>query len=75
MIRIFLIYAPDDQFEHVGSILVNISKTEDGRRMLLEPKRGLLKQIIRQFDSTNQLRKKGVRTKEFGLLLFNKPVA
>ncbi|KAJ0256969.1 Protein HGH1 [Hirschfeldia incana] len=50
----------DDQFEHVGSILVNISKTEDGRKMLLEPKRGLLKQIIRQFDSTNQLRKKGV---------------
>jgi len=26
----------------------------------MEPKRGLLKQIIRQFDSTNQLRKKGV---------------
>ncbi|KFK43672.1 hypothetical protein AALP_AA1G158100 [Arabis alpina] len=52
--------AADDQFEHVGSILVNISKTEDGRKLLLEPKRGLLKQIIRQFDSTNQLRKKGV---------------
>uniref|UniRef100_A0A0D3CA26 Protein HGH1 homolog n=2 Tax=Brassica oleracea var. oleracea TaxID=109376 RepID=A0A0D3CA26_BRAOL len=50
----------DDEFEHVGSILVNVSKTEDGRKMLLEPKRGLLKQIIRQFDSTNQLRKKGV---------------
>jgi hypothetical protein len=50
----------DDQFEHVGSILVNISKTEDGRKLLLEPKRRLLKQIIRQFDSTNQLRKKGV---------------
>ena len=37
--------------------------------MLLEQKRGLLKQIIRQFDSTNQLRKKGVRLKEF--VLFN----
>ncbi|CAL9233689.1 unnamed protein product [Arabidopsis halleri] len=23
----------NDQFEHVGSILVNISKTEDGRRL------------------------------------------
>ncbi|XP_021890523.1 protein HGH1 homolog [Carica papaya] len=50
----------DDPFEHVGSILVNISKKEEGRKMLLDPRRGLLKQIIRQFDSTSQLRKKGV---------------
>ncbi|KAK0573621.1 hypothetical protein LWI29_011044 [Acer saccharum] len=49
-----------DQFEHVGSILVNISKKEAGRKILLDPKRGLLKQIIRQFDSTSLLRKKGV---------------
>lgn len=50
----------EDIFEHVASILVNISKVEAGRRILMEPKRGLLKQTIRQFDSTNQLRKKGV---------------
>ncbi|CAM0946934.1 unnamed protein product [Alopecurus aequalis] len=50
----------EDIFEHIASILVNISKVEAGRRILIEPKRGLLKQIIRQFDSTNQLRKKGV---------------
>lgn len=49
-----------DQFEHVGSILVNISKKEAGRKILLDPKRGLLKQIIRQFDSSSPLRKKGV---------------
>ncbi|RCV42982.1 hypothetical protein SETIT_9G259500v2 [Setaria italica] len=49
-----------DTFEYVASMLVNISKVEAGRRILMEPKRGLLKQIIRQFDSTNQLRKKGV---------------
>lgn len=49
-----------DTFEHVASILVNISKVEAGRRILMEPKRSLLKQIIRQFDSTNKLRKKGV---------------
>ncbi|KAI8020659.1 hypothetical protein LOK49_LG03G00440 [Camellia lanceoleosa] len=49
-----------DPFEHVGSILVNISKREAGRKLLLDPKRGLLKQIIRQFDSTSSLRKKGV---------------
>lgn len=74
-LKIVLVYSPDDQFEHVGSILVNISKTEDGRKLLLEPKRGLLKQIIRQFDSTNELRKKGVCSKEFGRLLFHEPVA
>ncbi|KAM7464525.1 hypothetical protein LguiA_032646 [Lonicera macranthoides] len=49
-----------DPFEHVGSVLVNISKREAGRKLLLDPKRGLLKQIIRQFDSTSSLRKKGV---------------
>lgn len=49
-----------DPFEHVGSVLVNISKKEAGRKLLLDPKRGLLKQIIRQFDSSNPLRKKGV---------------
>ncbi|XP_057949205.1 uncharacterized protein LOC131144523 [Malania oleifera] len=50
----------DDPFEHVGSILVNISKQETGRKILLDPKRALLKQIIRQFDSRSPLRKKGV---------------
>lgn len=49
-----------DPFEHVGFVLVNISKKEAGRKLLLDPKRGLLKQIIMQFDSTSPLRKKGV---------------
>ncbi|XP_031476630.1 uncharacterized protein LOC116248148 [Nymphaea colorata] len=50
----------DDPFEHVSSILVNVSRTEAGRNLLLDPKRRLLKQIIPQFDSTSLLRKKGV---------------
>nr|KAJ0197948.1 hypothetical protein LSAT_V11C700343370 [Lactuca sativa] len=50
----------DDPFGHVGSILVNISKNKEGRSLLLDSKRGLLKKIIRQFDSTSILRKKGV---------------
>ncbi|KAH9606827.1 hypothetical protein KSS87_001137 [Heliosperma pusillum] len=49
-----------DPFEHVGSILINISKKEAGREVLLDPKRGLLKQIIMQFDSPSLLRKRGV---------------
>ncbi|KAJ0988559.1 hypothetical protein J5N97_006915 [Dioscorea zingiberensis] len=52
--------AKEDIFEHVALILVNISKLESGRRILLDPKRGLLKQIVRQSDSTSPLRKKGV---------------
>ncbi|KAG6752346.1 hypothetical protein POTOM_044570 [Populus tomentosa] len=35
-------------------------ETRAGRKMLLDSKRGLLKQILRQFDSTSPLRKKGV---------------
>ncbi|XVF85938.1 hypothetical protein PTKIN_Ptkin17bG0157900 [Pterospermum kingtungense] len=54
----------DDPFDHVGSILVNISKKEEGRKMLLDPKRGLLKQIVRQFDSSSSLRKKGIYSEE-----------
>lgn len=50
----------EDTYEHVASVLVNISKLETGRKILLEPKAGLLKQIVRQFDSTGSLRKKGV---------------
>ncbi|KAJ4973392.1 hypothetical protein NE237_006566 [Protea cynaroides] len=50
----------EDPFEHVGSILVNISKMDAGRKLLLDPKKGLLKQIIRQFDSASPLRKNGV---------------
>lgn len=50
-----------DPFEHVASVLVNISKKEQGRKLLLEPKRGpLIKQIVQQFHSKSLLRKKGV---------------
>ncbi|XP_068637219.1 uncharacterized protein [Aristolochia californica] len=52
--------AKEDPFEQVGYILVNITKAKEGRKLLLDPKRGLLKQVIPQFDSTNLLRKKGV---------------
>ncbi|XP_051144666.1 uncharacterized protein LOC127260786 isoform X2 [Andrographis paniculata] len=63
LVRSFCASASDrksDPFEHVASILVNVSQKEAGRKLLLDPKRGLLKQIIRQFDSPSPLRKKGV---------------
>lgn len=52
----------NDPFEHVGSVLVNITKTAGGRKIVSEPKRCILKQIIPQFDSASMLRKKGVCT-------------
>ncbi|KAG9451274.1 hypothetical protein H6P81_011239 [Aristolochia fimbriata] len=52
--------AKEDPFEQVGYILVNVTKLKEGRKLLLDPKRSLLKQVIPQFDSTNPLRKKGV---------------
>ncbi|XP_055810083.1 uncharacterized protein LOC129880178 [Solanum dulcamara] len=48
-----------DPFEHVASVLVNISKKEQGRKLLLDQKRCLLKQIVRH-DSKSLLRKRGV---------------
>lgn len=60
LLLLFCISA-EDTYEHVASILVNISKLETGRKILLEAKAGLLKQIVRQFDSAGSLRKKGVR--------------
>ncbi|KAL6994439.1 hypothetical protein U1Q18_012541 [Sarracenia purpurea var. burkii] len=47
-----------DPFEHVGSILVNISKREAGSKLLLDHRQGFLKQNIRQFESSNSLQKK-----------------
>ncbi|KAF1001635.1 hypothetical protein AG4045_018231 [Apium graveolens] len=49
-----------DAFEDAGSILVNISKSDAGRKFLLEPERGLIKQILKEFVSASPVRRKGV---------------
>lgn len=48
-----------EAFVYVGSILVNVSRSEAGRNFLLEPTRGLLKQIL-EFESDNPVHRKGV---------------
>lgn len=50
----------EDAYGHIGSVLVNVSRMEIGRKLLLDPKRSLLKIIIRQIDSPSLLRRKGV---------------
>lgn len=49
-----------DAFEDAGSILVNISRSDAGRKLLLEPERGLIKEILKEFDSASPVRRKGV---------------
>eukprot|EP00250_Pteridium_aquilinum_P005202 c15335_g1_i2 orf=161-1129(+) len=51
---------PGDQYEHVSSILVNVTRLESGRKLVLDPKKGLLKQILPQSDSSSVIRRKGV---------------
>ncbi|KAH7315787.1 hypothetical protein KP509_21G065300 [Ceratopteris richardii] len=50
----------EDYYEHVASILVNVTQRESGRRLILDPKKGLLKQILPHSDSTSLVRRKGV---------------
>lgn len=50
----------EDPYGHIGSVLVNISRMEVGRKLLLDPKRSLFKIIIQQSDSPSLLRRKGV---------------
>lgn len=50
----------EDQYEHVSSILINVTRVETGRKLMLDPKKGLLKQILPQSGSTSMVRRKGV---------------
>ncbi|XP_050277076.1 uncharacterized protein LOC126718770 isoform X7 [Quercus robur] len=65
-----ILYKPESGISKLlVMLLVNLTQLDAGiasllqeaaRKLLLDPKRGLLKQIIRQFDSSSPLRKKGV---------------
>lgn len=50
----------EDQYEHVASVLMNITRLESGRKLLLDTKKGFLKQVLPQVDSKNIVRRKGV---------------
>lgn len=50
----------EDQYEHVSSILINVTRVETGRKLMLDPKKGLLKQILPHSGSTSVVRQKGV---------------
>ena len=49
-----------DDYEHVGSILVNITRLEDGRKLILDMSKGMLRQILPQIDARSVIRRQGV---------------
>lgn len=51
----------DDTYEHVGTILVNVSRVKEGREILLDPSRALLKHVLPQMQSKSIRRRQGVR--------------
>ncbi|KXZ46514.1 hypothetical protein GPECTOR_43g951 [Gonium pectorale] len=48
-----------DPFEHVASVLTNVTRLAEGRRLLLQPGRGLLAALVSQLQSWNSLRRLG----------------
>lgn len=49
-----------DEYEHVGAILVNITRLETGRILLLDMSKGFLRRILPQIDSRSVVRRQGV---------------
>lgn len=48
-----------DPFEHVATILPNLTRFKEGRQVLLEPGRGTLKALASQLRSPSELRRRG----------------
>ena len=48
-----------DPWQHMGSILCNIARVEDGRRVILRQSTGYMPQLLRQIRSKNPIRRRG----------------
>lgn len=48
-----------DMYEHVATILPNVTRFAAGRRLLLQPGRGLLQALASQLRSGSELRRRG----------------
>ncbi|CAI5972146.1 unnamed protein product [Closterium sp. NIES-65] len=49
----------EDEYEHVATILVNATRLEAARKLLLDPEKKLLRQILPQTSSPNRIRSQG----------------
>lgn len=62
LLKLFLLpVAPGEQdmYEHVATILPNVTRFAAGRRLLLQPGRGLLQALASQLRSGSELRRRG----------------
>lgn len=50
----------EDEYEHVANILVNVTRLESGRKVVLDMSRSILRQILPQIDSRSVIRRQGV---------------
>lgn len=50
----------DDEYEYVANILVNVTRLESGRKVMLDMSRNILRQVLPQIDSRSVIRRQGV---------------
>lgn len=59
LVRFFSRYEGED-YEYVANILVNITRLDSGRKVVLDMSRNILRQILPQIDSRSVIRRQGV---------------
>lgn len=65
----------DDPYEYVASVLVNLTRIELGRKLVLDPNRGIFRQILPQIESRNSVRKQGVSPHLFFLSIMDRSMS
>ncbi len=48
-----------DPFEHLAGVVVNVTRLQQGRKLLLQPGRGLLQALVSQLLSPSETRRRG----------------
>lgn len=49
----------EDPYEHIASVLTNVTRLRRGREVLLQPGRGLLQALTQQLRSISTIRRRG----------------
>lgn len=59
MSSVTLMPGEEDRFEHIANIICNITRIRTGRKLLLEPGRGLLQALAAQLQAPSLVRRRG----------------
>ena len=49
----------EDPYEHLAGVVANATRMPQGRKMLLQPGRGLLHALVSQLQSPSEMRRRG----------------